>query len=150
MQYFLNYFSPNKLKIIKNIGWLLFDKISRLAGGLLVGIFIARFLGPQNFGLLSYAAAFSSLVGVYVSMGLDSIVVKELVLSPNRRDEILGTSFLIKLVSGSSAFTLSIFIISVLEPQNMLLLSLVALSSAGFIFQSFNVIDYYHQFLVKV
>ena len=45
-------------RILKNVGWLVFGRIFRMVGALAVGIFVARYLGPEQFGLLSYAIAF--------------------------------------------------------------------------------------------
>lgn len=41
-------------KIISNAGWLLFDKFVRLMFGLLVGVWVARYLGPETYGQLAY------------------------------------------------------------------------------------------------
>ena len=50
----------NLQKILVNIGWLFGDKILRMGVGLLVGGWVARYLGPEQFGLMSYAMALSS------------------------------------------------------------------------------------------
>jgi O-antigen/teichoic acid export membrane protein len=61
---------PNLLKIFDNIGWLFFDKILRMGVGLVVGVWIARYLGPKQFGLLSFATAFVGLFGAIAGLGL--------------------------------------------------------------------------------
>lgn len=48
---------PNLVKILDNIGWLFLDKVLRMGVGLLVGVWIARYLGPEQFGLLNLAVA---------------------------------------------------------------------------------------------
>jgi len=61
--------------------------------GLFVGVWVARYLGPDSFGLLSYAMAF---VGLFVSistLGLDGIVIRELVKDESKRDKLIGTAF---------------------------------------------------------
>jgi len=54
---------PGLLKILGNIGWLSLDKVLRMGVGLFVGVWIARYLGPEQFGQLSYAITFVALFG---------------------------------------------------------------------------------------
>src|SRR5258706_4647144 len=83
--------------IITNTGWLLSDRVVRMGVGLVVGVWIARYLGPGQFGLLSYAGAFVALFSVIGTLGLDGIVVRNLVRHPELKDQILGAAFLLKL-----------------------------------------------------
>ena len=68
------------------------DKFLRMGFGLLIGVWVARYLGPEKFGLLNYAIAFVSLFNVFATLGLNNIVVRELVRKPSEKGEILGTS----------------------------------------------------------
>ncbi|KJF81023.1 hypothetical protein UA31_14115 [Photobacterium angustum] len=45
-------------KIINNSGWLLFDKLCRLGIGLIVSAWVARYLGPHEYGKLAFALAY--------------------------------------------------------------------------------------------
>ena len=49
------------LKYFKNTSWLLFEKIFKAFTEVFVGIWIARYLGPEQFGLFSYAQSFAAL-----------------------------------------------------------------------------------------
>lgn len=140
---------PNLLAILSNTGWLFADKILRMGVGLFVGVWIARYLGPEQFGLWNFAIAFSALFGAFATLGLDSIVIRELVKNPERQNVLLGTAFVLKLVGAIVAFILALVAISFVRSGETLTLWLVALSAAGFIFQSFNVIDFYFQANVK-
>jgi len=60
--------------------------------GLLVGIWVARYLGPVQFGVFNYAIAFASIFGTVAKLGLDGIVVRDLVreeLKTAERDELV-------------------------------------------------------------
>src|SRR6056297_2466288 len=72
---------------IKNSSWLFFDHIPRIVVGFVIGIWIARYLGPANLGLLDYSIAFFSLFAALSSLGLSGIVVRELVREPDKREE---------------------------------------------------------------
>lgn len=136
-------------KITHNIGWLFLDKILRMGVGLVVGVWIARYLGPGQYGLWNYAIAFTSLFGAFATLGLDSIVVREIVKVPSSRDEILGSAFFLKLIGAAVTLILTVFVVYLIKAGDRLTLYLVAVSSIGFVFQSLNVIDFYFQSQVR-
>lgn len=140
---------PNLLAILSNTGWLFADKVLRMGVGLFVGVWTARYLGPEQYGLWNFAAAFVALFGAFATLGLDSIVVRELVKNPERQNELLGTAFALKLIGAVIAIILAVTAIAFVRSGETLTLWLVSLSAAGFIFQSFNVIDFYFQANVK-
>lgn len=81
-----------------NTGWLFIGNISRMLASLLVGIWVARYLGPKEFGVLNYASSFVALFSVLTTLGLDGIVVRELVKDSSKSNTILGTAFGLKLL----------------------------------------------------
>ena len=87
-----------------NTAWLFAEKILRMVVGLFVGVWVARYLGPAKFGLLSYAQSFVALFGAIATLGLDGIVVRELVKDESKRDVLLGTSFVLKLIGAFLVF----------------------------------------------
>ena len=93
-------------KYFKNTSWLFAEKIARLVLGFFVSIYMIRYLGPISFGKLSYALSLTGLFTAVASLGLDSIIARELVKSPNRRDEILGTVFKLRLYGGFAALVM--------------------------------------------
>lgn len=139
----------NLKAILGNSGWLFMDKILRMGVGLVVGVWIARYLGPRNFGLLNYALAFTSIFGALATFGVDGILVRELVKSPEKRDELLGSAFILKLSGALAAFIVIMFSISIMRRGETLTIWVVALLGAGFIFQSLNVIDLFFQSKVQ-
>lgn len=135
--------------ILGNSSWLFADKILRMGVGLIVGVWVARYLGPSGLGVLSYAGAFGGLFGTFASLGLDNIVIRELIKNPEREDALLGTAFALKLVGGVLTILVTMVAIILLRPGETEVFILVGLTAAGFIFQSFNVIDFYFQATVK-
>ncbi|MGO8823337.1 MAG: flippase [Desulfomonilaceae bacterium] len=136
---------PTLQKVISNTGWLFADRILRMGVGLFVGVWIARYLGPDQYGLWSYALAFTALFGAFGSLGLDNIVVRDIVKYPEEVDTLLGTAFGLKLMGGLVTLIIVLGTITLIRPQQPLLFWLVCLSASGFVFQSFNVIDFYFQ-----
>ncbi len=135
----------NVAAILRNSTWLLGDRILRLAIGILINIWIARYLGPEQFGLWSYCISFAGLFVVLSNLGLDTIVVRELVRSPDKESTILGTAFLLKLVAGLATFFLTLYAIYIIRDGSSAAIWLVGLYSGMYIFQSLNVIDFYFQ-----
>lgn len=73
------------MKYFKNTSWLFGEKILRMAVGLFVGVWLARYLGPEQFGLFSYAQSFVGLFIAIATFGLDGIVVRETVKDESRQ-----------------------------------------------------------------
>lgn len=91
---------PNFMRVLSNTWWLFADRVLRMAFGLTVGIWVARYLGPQQFGLLNYVTAVVALFASVVPLGLDTIVVRELVQHGAALGDILGTTFLMRMIAG--------------------------------------------------
>ncbi|MFZ2193531.1 MAG: flippase [Candidatus Moraniibacteriota bacterium] len=137
--------NPELKKILANINWLFFDRIVQMSISLFVGVWIVRYLGPERYGILSYAVAFVAFFGSFARLGLDSIVVRELVKSEFSKENILGSAFFLKLIGGFLAFFFSILFIYFFKPSDHLIIKLVLIIGFGLIFQSFDVIDYWFQ-----
>jgi len=132
------------MKYFKNTSWLFVEKILRMVVGLFVGIWVARYLGPEQFGFFSYAQSFVGLFTAIATLGLDGIVVRELVKDESRRDELIGTAFWLKVMGAMGV--LSILAIAVNFTSNDSYTNmLVFIIASATIFQSFNVIDFYFQ-----
>lgn len=89
--------SEEKSKVVKNIYWATLGKVISLLGGLLVGIFVARYLGPKNYGLMNYVISYVSLFQVFATFGLDNIEIREESKKSLCVGDILGTSFILKI-----------------------------------------------------
>lgn len=132
------------IKYFKNISWLFAEKLLRMIVGLFVGIWVARYLGPEQFGLLSYALSFVGLFIAISTMGLGEIVIRELVNDENRRDELLGTAFWLKLIGAFSVLIILAIAINFTSNDQQTNILIFIIASAT-IFQSFNVIDFFFQ-----
>jgi O-antigen/teichoic acid export membrane protein len=137
--------SPGLRKILANIGWLAADRFLQMGLSLFVGLWVARYLRPAQFGTLNYALAFVSLFSALARLGLDSIVVRELVRSPNRKDEILGTTFFLRLAGGIFASLSCIAVIFMIPAQTESERWMVCILSLISIFEASGTIDLWIQ-----
>jgi O-antigen/teichoic acid export membrane protein len=132
------------MKYFINTSWLLGERSLRLVVGLFVGIWVARYLGPEQFGLFSYAQSFVGLFTAIATLGLDGIVVRELVKDESRRDELIGAAFWLKIL-GALGVLIVLAIAVKLTSNDSYTNSLVFVIASATIFQSFNVVDMYFQ-----
>ncbi len=84
--------------MVSNILWLSLDKVLKLVIGLIVGIWVARYLGPSQWGELNYVLAFITIAGTVGKLGMDGFLIKEILEHPSKKNEILGTSFFMRLL----------------------------------------------------
>lgn len=132
-------------KYVKNTGWLMFGKVLSMV----IGFVIARYLGATLFGELSFADAFTTIIAAVGALGLDSFIIREIINEPDKRDEILGTSLLMRLAVNLLLIPLTVGIYLLFhrfadKPGDPLTWIVLILSLASF-FKSFNVIDSYFQ-----
>lgn len=76
-----------------------------------VGVYVARRLGPHDFGVLNYAIALTGLLSIIASMNVEQVVIRQLVRAPDHRSRALGNLFVLRLIllaamGGTLALTL--------------------------------------------
>src|SRR5688572_14503431 len=106
-------------KILKNMGWLFFDRVFRMGMGLVVGAWLARYLGPSEFGTFNYLLATIGIFTPFASLGLESMVVKELVENPDKTSKIMSTAITLRLLAGLVAYTICVGIFYYLKSDEV-------------------------------
>jgi O-antigen/teichoic acid export membrane protein len=144
----INFASAAFKKYFVNTSWLFFERIFRLLLVSFVYVYMARYLGPENLGILSYAIAFVALFSAVSNLGLDNIIVRELVKDPDKKEYYLGTVFILRLL-GSIIAIIGIIITLALMNSDSFISLIIIIISASTLFQSFYVIDFYFQSIVK-
>jgi len=132
-------------KTISNTVWLFADKIVRMGVGLFVTIIVARYLGPKEFGIYNYALAFVALFSTIATLGLDGIVVRNVIKDPSCKEETLGSAFVMRLFGGIVTILLTSGTIFLLRPDDSLTQWMVEIIALGTIFQAFDTIDFWFQ-----
>ncbi|MBV1905427.1 MAG: flippase [Pseudomonadales bacterium] len=140
---------PNLQNIIDNIGWLFFERFLRLCIGLFIGVWLARYLGPEQFGLFNYASAFVALFATISSLGLKDIVVRDLVKNPDVAGATLGTAVVLRLIAGLVALILIVLTISWLRAEDELSKYLVAILSLTLLLKTSDIIKYWFESQVQ-
>jgi len=140
---------PVLAAILVNIGWLFVDKVLRMGGGLLVAIWVARYLGPEQFGQWSYAVALAGLFGVAAGLGLNGIVVRDLVREPTGANATLGTAMVLLLLASPVAVALMLGVVCWLRPDDALTLSMVAVLGLGMLCKFSEVVKFWFESQVQ-
>lgn len=135
-------------RYFKNTSWLLGEKILRIIVALFIGVWVARYLGPHNFGILSYAQSFVAIFAAFSSLGLSSILDRDLVKYPDKTEVLLGTTFVLQTV-GSTALMGCLFISIYLNDNSELTNKIIVILGLLTFLGSFNVISTYFNSIVK-
>ena len=128
-------------RVMTNAFWLSSDHVYRLSISVVVNVWMARYLGPHQFGQLSFATAFAALFSGLSTLGLDNLIVRDLARAPHTSQETMGSAWVIKFVGSGTAFILAIAVIWLIRPDDTLSFWLVFLFASVFMFQSADVID---------
>jgi len=128
-----------------NSFWLLADQLLRMAAGMLVGVWMARYLGPEHFGWLSYALAVVGMVSAFTSLGLNAVVVRELARSPEDAPAWLGSAFFIRSAGAAVGFLACVAVAFLGAAPAEATRSLVVIVATGMVFQTLDVVDWLYQ-----
>ncbi|MFP6667278.1 MAG: flippase [Pirellulales bacterium] len=97
-------------RVLNNAAWLVFGRIARLTIGVAVSVWVARYLRPADFGLLASAIALVSILSVVGRLGMNPIVVRDLVRQPESARDLLGTILAIRVMSAVIGLATAIFV----------------------------------------
>lgn len=134
-----------KHRVMKNASAILICKVIQAILSFVIGLFTARYLGPSNYGLITYAAAIVAFFLPIMQLGLSSILVQEFINRPDDEGKILGTSLVLNVVSaivsvgGVTAFS---FVANRDDPETVIVCFLYSLT---LIFQATEMTQYWFQ-----
>ena len=134
-----------KNRIVKNAGWLIGGRIVHMILAFFVGLLTARYLGPGNYGLINYAASFTSFFASVCTLGINSIIIKDFVDHPDEEGTAVGTAIILRLISSFLSFLMVAGIVLVVDRNEPVTVLVVILCGLGMIFQVFDTINYWFQ-----
>ena len=134
-----------KSKVTKNAGWLIGGNIVYKLIAFLVGIWTARYLGPNNYGLINYASAYLTFFFSLSTLGLNAIIVKELIDRPEEEGTTLGTTLVLQGAASILSSVMIICIVFFVDYGETETLIVVSLCSIGLFFQMMDSLKYWFQ-----
>ena len=138
------------IRYSKNTFWPILEKVLRILLGITIGVWTARYLGPGDFGLFSYVQSLVALLSVFALLGLEGILIKELVNSPpHRRDALLGSSCVLQICAAAASFGLTLLATYLLRDEENVK-TLILIHATSFFFLSTQNVFCYFQSQVKM
>lgn len=134
-------------KYFANTGWIFGAKLVTFTLSFITIAVVARYLGPDNYGKLSYAQSFVALFSAFAALGIDQILFRNLIAEPDKEDELLGTALVAKLVVGLVTLVVTIVTAAAMNSDHILTL-MIGLIAVTFILQPWGVIS--HVFNARV
>jgi O-antigen/teichoic acid export membrane protein len=136
-------------KFISNTGWLIASRVLQAIFSLIVNMIAARYLGPSNYGTINYVSSFVAFASTISILGLDAIIVKEIIDRPDKQGATLGSAIGLRIISSIISMNCVIFIIGLLNPKDPIIIKIAILEVISLLFGSFDIIMYYYQALLK-
>ncbi len=110
-------FMSTRKQIVSNIAWAFSGKIVSLLSVLLVGILVARYLGPAQYGLLNYVISYVTIFTIISGFGLDDIEVREMSKTDAPVPVIIGTGLRLRIVFATVAYGLIVVTLIMHHPD---------------------------------
>ena len=132
-------------RVLKNASWIICCKIGQSILSFLIGIFTARYLGPSNYGLISYAASVVAFFVPIMQLGLTSTLVQEFISTPEREGEILGTALVMNIASSILSIIGVVAFSKITNPGDAETNIVCFLYSLRLIFQASEMTQYWFQ-----
>jgi O-antigen/teichoic acid export membrane protein len=139
---YFNYLNSYMKSYFKNFSWMMVDNLLKLIFGLTVSIYLTRYLGPKDFGLLSYAISLTGILSPFATLGIDAILLRDIIKNRKNEKILLFTAKILKVIS---AVLLTIIIIGFIYffKDDRTLLSIIGIFMIGIILNSLNVYKEY-------
>lgn len=135
----------NLLAVINNSSWLLFDKLIRMTLGLLVGAWVARYLGPTQFGELAFVLSYLAFFQAIALLGMDGIIVRDIARDKTNAGKILGTAFMLRLGTGIVCWLVAVGCMAWSNGWQDDSVWITALAGGSLVFQASDTIDLWFQ-----
>jgi len=132
----------------KNSAWMIAEYVLKIVSGIFVIIYMARFLGPNQFGMLSYVLAIVAIVKAISKLGMDGILVRDLAKHPNQVKAYMSTAFGLMTLASVLGLILISALVYFFESDDQLKLY-IWIIAASILFQAFLVIDFNFQAQLK-
>ncbi|WP_319558028.1 flippase [Thiomicrorhabdus sp.] len=136
-------------RYLGNISWSFIEQFFRLIVGFLVTIWVIRYLGPDDFGVYAYVTSFVMLFSILARLGLNNVVIKEIVENEGIEEKLINTAFSLKLIGSIFIFLIMIFS-SFAFDHSFQVNWFIAIVGIGMLFQSLEVIEFFHQAKVNI
>jgi len=136
----------HRIKIyLHNTSWIMGEKFFTLGIGFFVTVLMARYLGPEQFGIIAYALSMAALFATAGHMGLSGLVVREIVKKEDLREETLGTTIFLKFLGYALGYLLLVSYAFIYEDYQSIEFWALLIVGSSLLFRPLSVIDFWFQ-----
>ncbi len=132
-------------KVAKNIGWMLAGSVFKLLISFFVSVLTARYLGPSNYGVLGYVTSFSTFFTSICNLGINAILVKEILEDKDNEGVVLGSTFFMQTISTLACCVILCVFMVVMNPQEPIYLILAGIQSVYMLINVAHGLTYWFQ-----
>lgn len=132
-------------KVVRNAKWIVGCKIVRSLIGLIIGMITVRYLGPSNYGIISYVSSIVAFAMPIMQLGLKDVLVKEFVNSPQIEGTILGTSLVLNIISSLFCMVGTVTFVMLVNAGETETIIVCALYSLTLLFNATELTQYWFQ-----
>lgn len=133
-------------KETKNAIWIIGGRVVQMMLSFFVGILTARYLGPSNYGIMNYAAAYVTFFTSFCTLGINSVIIKDFVDHPDEQGEAIGTTLVLRALSSFLSSIMIIGIVFIIDYDEPITITVTALCSIALVFQVADTLNYWFQF----
>jgi polysaccharide transporter, PST family len=128
-------------KLYSNASWYAIEKLARMVGAFVVGAWVARYLGPEQYGSLAFALALTLSLGFLSSWGIESLAVRDMAQQPENINQIASTYFFVRLAGALAAPLIAFFFVTLTHQEDTELRHLALILSFSVPLMAFEVAD---------
>lgn len=132
-------------RVFQNAAWVIGCKIVQSLINFVIGLLTARYLGPSNYGVLSYVMSVVAFAVPVMQLGLNQTLVRELVKSPEREGRILGTALTINVISGVLCMIGTMAFVMIVDAGEKETILVCGLYSLTLLFQATEITQFWFQ-----
>ena len=134
-----------KNNVLNNASWIIGCKIVQSLLNLVIGLITARYLGPSNYGVISYVGSVVAFAMPLMQLGLKNTLVKEFVKSPEKEGVILGTALALNIISSVFCMIGSVVFVMLVNAGEHETIIVCALYSLILLFNATEMTQYWFQ-----
>ena len=133
-----------KKSVTANAFWIMLGRVFQIGITFVTTTLVARYLGPDKYGSINYAYSYVVIFSSFATLGLNDIVVKELLDKNNDKSEVLGTMIGLKLIASTISIGL-IYLVVLIIDNNRITRIITFLQALSLMFQAFDSLNYFYQ-----
>jgi len=134
-----------KAKFIRNAGWIVIGKALQMILSFVIMTVTARYLGPDDYGMINYVDSYIAFFASLCTLGMENIIVKELIQREDSQGTVLGTVMVLQTVSSLMSVAVLVALVNLVNGGDRAYAVIAALYGAGLLFRGAETLQYWYQ-----